>query len=74
LKILPDNAKTIATTYSDISASYFSMDRLDEALIAGNQAHDQLLKTLPYNHSEVLNVREFLDKLKMMQMARESYE
>ena len=53
---------------------YIAMNRLDEALIADNQAHDQLLKTLPYNHPEVLTIRESLDKIQMILMLREEQD
>jgi hypothetical protein len=36
VKTLPDDAKTIATTYSDISALYIGLERWNEAFIAKN--------------------------------------
>jgi hypothetical protein len=74
LKTLPDNAKTIATSYSDISASYIGLKRFDEAFIATNQAHEQLLKTLPYNHPEVVQQQDVLDKIKLIQIMREGQD
>ncbi len=65
MKTLPDDAKTIATTYSDISASYTGLERWNEAFIAIRM---QLLKTLSYNHPEIMQQRETLNKLKMIQI------
>jgi len=72
-KILPDNAKALGTIYLDLSMTYDSLKQFDEASIAAEQAIEQLRKTLPNNHPEVVQYRVHLDLVKQRQMSDTGY-
>ncbi len=74
LKTLPDNAKTIAATYTNISMVYFNLKQFDNTFIAANEGLDQLLKTLPKNHPEVVQQRAYLDAIKMSQILEDKHQ
>ena len=65
LQTLPDDAKTIAVdSYHGLSKAYLGLKRLDEAILAGEQAVNQLLKTLPQFHPEVIQYNFYLYNIK----------
>ena len=71
MKILPDNDKAIATSYKDISLCYLFLEDFDCALFAASQAHEQLMKIYPFDHQEMIQIREFLNRIKVTQIVRE---
>ncbi len=66
--MLPDNAKSIANTYSDISRAYLGLKQFDEASVAAGQALYQALKILPYNHPDIVQYRANLNYIRQKQM------
>ncbi len=71
MKTLPDNAETIATTYEKIATVYLYLKQFDNSFNTAEQALNQLLKTLPYNHPDVVEKRDALDMIKMIQIIKE---
>jgi hypothetical protein len=55
------------------STAYVGLKQFDQALITANQAIDQLRKTLPNNHSDVVQQRVYLDHIKMKQILEDVY-
>ncbi|CAF0832533.1 unnamed protein product [Adineta ricciae] len=68
LKTLANDAKTIGVSYLNLSTAYMDLENFDEALSTGSQALDQLLKTLPHNHPEVVRVQIYLNAIKIRQI------
>ncbi|CAF1687111.1 unnamed protein product, partial [Rotaria sp. Silwood1] len=64
LMCLPENHPTIAVTHFNIATTYTGLGRLDEAIVSTERSIEQLLKTLPPNHSEGIENRSYIDKIK----------
>jgi hypothetical protein len=71
---LPENHPTIAVTHFNIATTYTGLGRFDEAILSTERSIEQLLKTLPPDHPEVIENRSYIDTIKRKQMLKGLFE
>ena len=68
---LPDNDLLVGTTLFNMANVYASQDRLDEAIRTAEKSTAQYLKTLPKDHSKVIDNQKFIEAIRCKKILKE---
>ncbi|CAF3933768.1 unnamed protein product [Rotaria sp. Silwood2] len=71
---LPEYYSTIAVTHFNIATTYTGLGRFEEAIASTERSVEQLVKTLPSDHPEVIENRSYIETIKRKQMLKRLFD